>query len=110
MDGLREVSTPEEWLRTKEYRRLYRHAQPNLVLHTPLEETRNPLDEALQVPRLTLLWPSSNPHLLEQALLVERPLHLILLSADAPDLRRPDRGFLDTRTHLTFQDFERRLG
>jgi len=110
MDGLREVSTPEGWLQTKGYRRLYRHAQPNLVMHTPLAETPNPLDESLQVPRLTLLWPSSSPQLLEQVLLLERPLHLILLSADAPDLRRPDRTLLDTRPHLTFEDFERRLG
>jgi hypothetical protein len=110
MDGLREVSTPKDWLRTKGYRRLYRHAQPNLVLHTPLEVTPSPLEDSLQVPRLTLLWPSSNPQLLEQVLLLERPLHLILLMADAPDLRRPDRAFLDTRTHLTFDDFERMLG
>ena len=127
MDGLREFSTPDTWLRMTEYRRLFRHAQPRLVLHTSQDGSRiAPLDEALPVPRLTLLWPPINRNRLEEALEWQCPLHLILLPEDLPDLSRTasfissdsdhlgavrsDRAFLDTRPHLTFSDFERRLG
>jgi ATP-dependent DNA helicase RecQ len=108
-DGLREISASAEWLELRDYRRLYRRAQPRIVLHTPLDRKFGPLEEALPVPRLSLLWPAANRRSLEEVLILERPLHLIFLPEDLPDLERPDRGFLDTRAHFTLADFERRL-
>lgn len=108
-DGLREISVSSEWLETADYRRLYLRTQPRIVLHTPPERAVGPHEESLPVPRLSLLWPTCDLLRLEVALELERPLHLIFMADDVQDLERRDRRFLDTRTHLTLSDFERRL-
>ncbi|MGE0322134.1 MAG: protein DpdF [Polyangiaceae bacterium] len=108
-DGLREISAPSEWLDSRDYRRLYLRAQPQIVLHSPPERQATPFEEALAVPRLSLLWPRASGQRLQEVLLVQRPVHLIFLPEDVPDLERPDRGFLDTRAHFTLEHFERRL-
>ena len=109
-DGIREISASAGWLKVGEYRRLYRRTHPRIVLHSPPVRELSPLEEALPVPRLTLLWPAVSPRRLEEALVLERPLHLIFLPENVPDLERPDRSFLETRVHFTLTDFERRLG
>ena len=87
----------------------YQRAQPRIVLHSSPDREVAPFEDALAVPRLSLLWPTATRQRLEEVLLLERPLHLIFLPGDMKDLERPDRAFLDTRAHFTFEDFERRL-
>jgi ATP-dependent DNA helicase RecQ len=108
-NGLREISAPDEWLNVRDYRRLYQRAQPRIVLHSLSDRPMTTFEDALAVPRLSLLWPTATHKRLKEILLLERPLHLIFLPEDMKDIDRPDRAFLDTRLHFTIGDFERRL-
>ena len=109
-EGLREVAVSDDWLEDPRYRQLFRGADPPLVLHTSPAEDIGPLPAPFSVPRLTLLGPEVTPRQLQETLSMERPIHLVLLPADAPDPDRPDRGrFLATRTHLTLAAFAGRL-
>lgn len=107
--GVREIAADTEWLADDDFRRLYRFAQPPLVLHTPAEEGPTPIDSALPVPRLSFFPHTCAGPSLERALLVDRPVHILLLPQSMPDPLHPGRLFFDTRPSLTLNEFIRRL-
>ncbi|MCB9759495.1 MAG: ATP-dependent DNA helicase RecQ [Alphaproteobacteria bacterium] len=107
-EGIRELCLSEPWLGSLEVRRLYQHADPPLVLYTDPDEA-DPPGGGWAVPRLSLFEPGDPPARLADWLLLERPLHLVVLPEGLPDFHRPDRAFLSTRPHIPLDDFTRRL-
>jgi hypothetical protein len=107
--GIREIAADPLWLGQEDFRALYRHADPPLVLHTTPDEPACPPQTGLLVPRLSLLHGDCSPQQLATAMEVERPVHIVLLPEQLADPQHSARQFLDTRSSLPLDELIRRL-
>lgn len=107
--GIREIAADPVWMEQADFRALYRHADPPLVLLSSPDEVPVPPRVGLQVPRLSLLNADCTPQRLAIALGLERPVHIVLLPEELADPHHPQRRFFDTRPNLTLDDLIRRL-
>ena len=97
--GVQEVCADERSAlsRLSEWRNLYRHASSGAVLHRDCRQ----LDEEPYSPlaRITFLDSRVTSQEIEKVLLLERPLHLVLLPINTPDPMCPNRRLADMATN-----------
>lgn len=101
--GIAEVAAPERAWQTKPWlRTLHRRARRRGLIARTVEEGA-PDRNALPVPRVTLLWPWARQSIPDDILLLDRPLHVILVPDDiAGD--HPLRPYVDTAENRLFLD------
>jgi ATP-dependent DNA helicase RecQ len=96
--GVREFAVGPRWKGTELYSGLSRYAPERYVVHAPLEEESEP---AWPLPRASLLDPSDPPDVVPRwQVLLHRPLHVLLVPADARDPDRPDDLYADRHRSL----------
>ena len=106
--GVVELSVPDSTLSTKEWSQLIMRSANNFIIRA--SESEQGSREAWQVPRLTLLGAQPlTPGTVEQAMIVHRPYHIIVVPRSQADPLAPHRRLLDVRRHLSIEDILARL-
>ena len=106
--GVVELSVPDSTLSTKEWSQLIMRSANNFIIRA--SESEQGSREAWQVPRLTLLGAQPlTPGTVEQAMIVYRPYHIIVVPRSQADPLAPHRRLLDVRRHLSIEDILARL-
>jgi hypothetical protein len=97
--GIREFAVSRRWRASALYAVLFRHAPEGYVSHAPAGEPDG--GPGWRLPRLTLLDPSDPPPIIPGwAFRLDRPLHLLLVPADARDPDRPAEPYTDRHRSL----------
>jgi hypothetical protein len=106
--GVVELSIPDDVLSEKDWSQLtMRSTHRFLIRDSAIRGTRS---GHRPVSRLTLVVGNlSNTLSLEEAMMLDRPRHIILVSHDLIDPRAPHRRLLDVVRHLSIEDVLARL-
>jgi hypothetical protein len=106
--GVVELSVPDATLSPKEWSQLIMRSANNFIIRASQSEESS--TAAWQVPRLTLLGAQPlNTGIVEQAMIVRRPYHVIVVPRSQLDPLAPRRRLLDVRRHLSIEDVLARL-
>ncbi len=92
--GIREFAAGRTWRASMLYAVLFRYSPDAYVVHSSIGETD--VSSAWRLPRLTLLDPADPPPIIPSwAFRLDRPLHVLLVPADARDPDRPADPYTD---------------
>jgi ATP-dependent DNA helicase RecQ len=106
--GVVELSIPDDVLSEKDWSQLTMRSTHRFLIRD--SATRGTRSGHRPVSRLTLVVGNlSNTLSLEQAMMLHRPRHIILVSHDLSDPRAPHRRLLDVVRHLSIEDVLARL-
>uniref|UniRef100_E6PXR7 DNA 3'-5' helicase n=1 Tax=mine drainage metagenome TaxID=410659 RepID=E6PXR7_9ZZZZ len=106
--GVVELSVPDVALSPKEWSQLIMRSANNFIIRTSQSEETS--TAAWEVPRLTLLGAQPlDTETVEQAMIVHRPYHVIVVPRSQLDPLAPRRRLLDVRRHLSIEDILARL-
>jgi ATP-dependent DNA helicase RecQ len=103
--GLAEISAPHAaWRRVFWLRSIHRFAPTRMLVARTIEEDEI-LPPTLPLPRASLLWPWGAERIPNGVMLLDRPLHLILVPDDIP-CEHPLRRYADTAFNtITLDNF-----
>jgi hypothetical protein len=97
--GIREFAVSRTWRTSALYAGLFRYAPEAYVIHSPGGEPDG--GPAWRLPRLTLLDPADPPPVIPGwAFRLDRPLHVLLVPANARDPDRPADPYTDRHRSL----------
>jgi hypothetical protein len=97
--GIREFAVGRTWRASPQYAGLFRYAPEGYIIHAPAGEPDG--GPAWRLPRITLLDPSDLPPVIPGwAFRLARPLHVLLVPADARDPDRPADPYTDRHRSL----------
>lgn len=100
--GIKEVAVPETFRQQRQFKSLHRQSNDGLLLVQTIEDEKQHGYTIYNTPRVTLI----NTELHEDLLMIERPLHIILLPCDMLDPLNSNRRIRETGTNfLSFEQF-----
>jgi superfamily II DNA helicase RecQ len=110
VDGIPEMSVSASLVDPKTWADLSASSPYRFLARASISSEHDLVGGEMHLPRITILdLDDARPDRVAAVARMERPLHVIVLPADIPDLHRPDRRFFEVREHRTLEDVLGRL-